>query len=157
MRGAVLRTQKRRVAVVVLSLCLISLLSVCSTWRIWSYADLCLYRRLRFHSVVAQSLWRGAILPGAQIDQVIAMSRPNFTRVVGPFLRIDYYPTGDLSPGNLSLEGTSLLAKDGRLIAAGSYGCTFQRAYFDVSTADESALYERLLDERIKAKAVEMR
>ena len=50
----------------------------------------------------------------------------------------------DMSPGDISLEGTSLTAKDGRLISAGSYGCTFQRIYFDVSTADENALYARL-------------
>ena len=156
MRGALLQTQKRRVAVLVLSLCLISLFSVCSTWRIWSYADLCLYRRLRYHSVVAQWLWRGNPTRGPNRSGHRDVA-PNFTRAAGPFLRIDYYPTGDLSPGNLSLEGTSLLAKDGRLIAAGSYGCTFQRAYFDVSTADENALYERLLEERIKAKAVDMR
>jgi len=157
MRKALLRAHKRCVAMVVASFCLVSLVSACSYWRIWSYADLSLYLRLRYHSPAAHALWRGAIRPGDQIDRVIAMARPNFIDTLGPFLRIDYYPTGDLSPGNISLEGTSLTAKDGRLISAGSYGCTFQRTYFDAATADEKVLYERLLQERIKTMAMDTR
>jgi hypothetical protein len=157
MCGALLRTHQKRVAVLVGSLCLVSVLQACSYWRIWSYADLSLYLRLRYHSPVAHALWSGAIRPGGRIDRVIAMSRPNLIYTLGPFLRIDYYPTGDLSPDSISLEGTSLTAKDGRLISAGSYGCTFQRTYFDVSTADENALYERLLQKRIKARTMDTR
>lgn len=153
MRGALLRTRKRRITLLVGSLCLVSLLSVCSYLRIWSYKDLTLYLRLHRHSPVALALWRGEVRPGGQIDRVIAMSRPNFRDTLGPFLRIDYYPAGDLSPGSISLEGTSLTAKDGRLISAGSYGCTFERIYFDVSTADENALHTRLLRERIRARS----
>ena len=152
MGRALLRTRKRRITTCAVSLCLVAILSACSYWRIWSYGDLSLYLRLRRHSPVAHALWHGAIRPGSQIDQVIAMSRPNFIDDLGPFLRIDYYPTGDLSPGDISLEGTSLTAKDGRLISAGSYGCTFQRIYFDVSTADENALYARLVQESINAR-----
>jgi hypothetical protein len=150
MREALLWIRKRRLFVLVGMLCLVS---ACSYWRIWGYGDFLLYRRLSEHSPVAHALWRGEIRAGGQIDRIIAMSRPNFRRTVGPFLRIDYYPTDDLSPGNLSLEGTSLTAKDGRLIAAGSYGCTFERTYFDVSAAEENALYERLLRERIKGSS----
>jgi hypothetical protein len=128
MLEALLRTRKRRIVLLVGSLCLVPLVSACSYWRIWGYGDLSLCLRLRYHSPVAHALWRGEIQPGGRIDRVIAMSRPNFRRTFGPFLEVDYYPTGDLSPGNISLEGTSLTAKDGRLIAAGSYGCTFQTA-----------------------------
>jgi hypothetical protein len=149
MRKALLRTRKGRIVLLIGSLCLVSLVAVCSHWRIWGYGDLSLYLRLRYHSPVAGALWRGEIQAGDRIDRVIAMSRPNFRRDLGSFIRIDYYPTGDLSPGNISLEGTSLTAKDGRLIAAGSYGCTFQRTFFDVSTAEENGLYERLHEERI--------
>ncbi len=153
MRGAMLRTRQRRVAVLLGSLCLAALLAACSHWRIWGYGDLSLYLHVRSHSPVAHTLWHGEIRPGDPIDRVIAVSRPNSTHALGPFLSIDYYPTGDLPPGSISLEGTSLTAKDGRLISAGSYGCTFQRSYFDVATADDNALYGHLLQERIKAKS----
>jgi hypothetical protein len=104
----------------------------------------------------AELLGRGeprGVRPGARIDRVIAASRPNLVHPLGPFLRVAYYPTGDLSPGSISLEGTSLTAKDGRLISAASFGCTFERTYFDVATAEEDELYERLLQERIKARS----
>ena len=153
MRVGLLRTRKRRIGLLVGSLCLGSVISACAHWGVWRLDDLCLYLRLRYHSPVAHALWRGEIRPGGRIDQVIAMSRPNSVHALGPFLRIDYYPTGDLSPGSISLEGTSLTAKDGRLISAWSYGCTFQRTYFDVSTADENALYEHLLQERMMARS----
>ena len=153
MREVPLNKRKRRTLLLVGAVCLVSLVSACSYWRIWSYGDFFLYLRLRYHSPVAHALWRGEIRARGRIDSVIAISRPNFRSSLGPFLRIDYYPTGDLSPGNISLEGTSLTAKDGRLIAAGSYGCTFLRTYFDIGTAEENALYERLLEERIKASS----
>jgi hypothetical protein len=146
-----LRSHKRLVVVIVGLFCLVFLVSACAYWRIWSFADLSLYLRLRYHSPVAQALWRGAIRPRDPMDLVIAMSRPNSVRRLGPFLRIDYYPGGDPSPGGINLEGTSLTAKDGQLISAGSYGCTFQRTYFDVATAEEKIMYERLIQERLQA------
>jgi hypothetical protein len=99
------------------------------------------------------ALWRGEIGPGTEIDEVVACWRPNSTLTLGPFVYIVYYPGGDLPPDVISLAGTALKAKDGRLISAESYGCTFQRTYFDVSTADERALYDRLLQERIEARS----
>jgi hypothetical protein len=83
--------------------------------------------RLKYHSRVAQALWRGEVRPGDRAEQVIAMSRPNRIHALGPFVEIDYYPTGDPRRDCINLEGTVLIAKEGRLIAAGSYGCTFQR------------------------------
>ena len=153
MRGGLLRTRKRRIGLLVGTLCLGSVLSACAYWRVRSLNDLSLYLRLRSHSPVAHALWRGEIRPGCRIDQVIAMSRPNLVHTVGPFLRISYYPTGDLSPGSISMECTTLTARDGLLISAGSYGCMFQRTYFDLSTAEEDALFKRLVEDRIEARS----
>ena len=152
MGWALLRTRKRRITTCAVSLCLVAILSACSYWRIWSYGDLSLYLRLRRHSPVAHALWHSEISPREPDRSGHRHVAPNFIDDLGPFLRIDYYPTGDLSPGDISLEGTSLTAKDGRLISAGTYGCTFQRIYFDVSTADENALYARLVQESINAR-----
>jgi hypothetical protein len=149
MRWDLLLTRKRRIGLLIGVICFTALLAACSRWRVWCYGDLSLYLRLKYHSRVAQALWRGEIRPGDRAEQVIAMSRPNRIHSLGPFFEIDYYPTGDPHPGGINLEGTVLIAKEGRLIAAGSYGCTFQRHYFDVFTPDERALYARLLQVRI--------
>jgi hypothetical protein len=117
---------------------------------VWGYGDLSLYLRLKYHWRVAQALWRGEIRPG---DRVIAMARPNRTHSLGPCVEIDYYPTGDLPPGSINLEGTALIAKEGRVIATASYGCMFQRRYVDVFSPDERALYAQLLRARIEERA----
>ncbi len=146
------QTRKRRIGLMTGTLCLVSVLAACAYWRVWSIDDLRLYLDLRYHSPVAQALWRGGIRQGDRIDGIIALSRPNLVQTIGPFLRISYYPTGDLTPGSISLEGTTLTAKDGRLISAESYGCTFQRTYFDITTVEENSLFKRLLEERNEAR-----
>ncbi|WP_435010857.1 hypothetical protein P12x_002144 [Tundrisphaera lichenicola] len=127
-------------------------LSACSYWNVWGYDELLLYRHLSYHSPVAHALWHSGIRSGDQVDRVIALYRPNHKNRLGPFHQIEYYPSGDLTPGHLSLEGTSLTAKDGRLIRAESFGCTFQRIYFDAFTSDERELYGRLLQDKINAR-----
>lgn len=156
MRGMLLRTRKRRLALLTAALVIGSLLAVCGYWRIGSYRDFSDYLEVRHQAPVALALWRGEIRPRAEIGDVIARWRPNATLTLGPFVDITYYPGGDLRPGVISLAGTALRAKDGRLITAGSYGCTFERTYFDVTTADENALYERLVEERIKAQSADV-
>lgn len=153
MRGMLLRTRKRRLALLAVTLVIGSLLAACWYWRIWSYRDFSDYLEVRHHAPVALALWRGEIRPETEIGDVIARWRPNATLTLGPFVDIMYYPGGDLRPGVISFAGTALRAKDGRLISAGSYGCTFERTYFDVTTADENALYARLVEERIKAQS----
>jgi hypothetical protein len=155
MRWALLSTRKQRIGLLIGALCVAALVAACSRWRVWTYGDLSLYLRLKYHSRVAQALWRGDVRPGDRLEQVIAVSRPNRIRALGPFVEIDYYPTGDPRPDCINLEGTVLIAKEGRLIAAGSYGCTFQRHYFDIFTTDERALYAQLLRARIDARSAD--
>jgi hypothetical protein len=155
MRWALLLTRKWRIGLLIGPLGVAALIAACFHWRVWSYGDLSLYLRLKYHSRVAQALWRGDVRPGDRLEQVIAMSRPNRVDALGPFLEIDYYPTGDPRPDCINLEGTALIAKEGRLIAAGSYGCTFQRQYFDIFTPDERALYAQLLQARIDARSAD--
>jgi hypothetical protein len=155
MRWALRLTRRRRIGLLIGAIGVAALLAACSRWRVWSYEDLSLYRRLKYHSRVAQALWLGEIRPGDRVERIIGMSRPNRTKTLGPFLEIFYYPTGDPHPDCINLEGTVLIAKDGRLIAAGSYGCTFRREFFNVSTSEESALYAELLRAKIDARAAD--
>jgi hypothetical protein len=76
---------------------------------------------------------------------------PMTTNALGPFLTVYYFPRGVPDADVLCLEGTALTAKDGRLICAESYDCTFHERYFDVATTDDSRLHARLLQERVKA------
>jgi hypothetical protein len=153
------KTRFRRITVVVGVAFIALLLCACSYWRVWSYGDLMLYRRMRYHSPVAQALWSGEIAPGTPIDRVLAMASPHRTDALGPFLQVYYFPGGVPAADSICLEGTALTAKSGRLISAGSYGCTFQRTYFDVTTPSDNDLYNRLVQAKIdansKARSVE--
>jgi hypothetical protein len=147
--------RKRRIRLCIGALCVAALSAACARWRGWSYGDLSLDLRMAYHSPVAQALWRGEIRPGDQVKRVIDASRPNRIRAFGPFLEVAYYPTGDPRPDSINLEGTVLTAKDGRLIAANSYGCTFQRTYFNVTSPDEAALYMQLIQAEIDARSAD--
>jgi hypothetical protein len=154
MRWGWLRRRKSRWAAIAGMLSLCALLATCWCWRVWTPGDYFLYRRLRHHSPVAQKLWRGEIRAGDRVEAIVAYSRPNFAWGIGPFLTVEYYPGGDLSPDSISLEGTSLTARDGRLIRAASYGCNFEKHYFDVSTPNDKALQEQLIrDHRERLRA----
>jgi len=149
--------QRRHRAILTGGLGALLLVSACSYWRVWSYRDLIVYCHARSHSPVGGALWRGEIAAGSRIDRVLAMATPHRTNTLGPFLTVYYLPGGVPSPDSICLEGTALTAKDGRLISAASYGCTFQRTYFNVSTTDENELLARLLRERIDANSKAMR
>lgn len=153
MYWALPRTRPWRIGVLIGVICLGLLLAACARWRVWGPGDLLLYRQLKYHSPVAQALWLGDIRAGDPVERVTALSRPNRVLRLGPFLRMEYYPGGDPPEGSVSLEATALIAKEGRIRWAESYGCTFQRRYFDGFTPDEWALYDQLLQARIKARA----
>ncbi len=85
---------------------------------------------------------------------MIAAAPPNRVDTFGPFVSIAYYPGVDprtVTEG-LMLEATTLTAKNGRLISAGSHGCTFERIYFDLFTIDDREVYGRLFQDKIKEK-----
>jgi hypothetical protein len=102
----------------------------------WSYHDLWVYGRVRSHTPLGPALWRGEIGPGARIDNVIAKARPNRTLVRGPFTTLYYFPAHP-GPDSICLEGMVLHARDGRLVSASSYSCTWERGYFEMSDSDK--------------------
>lgn len=149
MRWAIQRVRERRISLLIGVFCVAALITACSHWWVWSYKDLSLYLNLKYHSPVAQALWRGEVRAGDLVERVIAVSRPHRIRAFGPFLQVYYYPNGDSNSDGIHLEATTLIAKDGHLIAAELYGCTFDRQYFNVATPEENALYSQLLQARI--------
>jgi hypothetical protein len=90
MRWTTLLTRKRRIGIRIGALGVALLIAACFHWGMWSYGDLSLYLRQKYHSRVAQALSRGDVRPGDRAGQVIAMSRPNLIHALGPFVEIDY-------------------------------------------------------------------
>jgi hypothetical protein len=53
----------------------------------------------------------------------------------------------DTRADSICLAGTCVVAKDGKLVAAGSWACTFQHTHFDVMSGPDQAEFARLLEQ----------
>src|SRR5262245_11285672 len=101
----------------------------------------------QLHYPVALDLWRGRIAAGDRIERVTDRNLPHRVTKRGPFVQLLYYPGGPPRAGSISLAGTCVVAKGGKLIAAGSWACTFQHTHFDVTTGSDQAEFARLLEQ----------
>ena len=126
----------------------VAVAAVCLAIPLWAktvYRNYQIARQLRYP--VALDLWRGRIAAGERTERVTAWTRPHRVTKRGPFVQLLYYPGGPPSAGSLSLAGTCVVAKDGKLVAAASWGCTFQHTHFDVMSAPDVAEFARLLQQ----------
>ena len=126
----------------------VAVAAVCLAIPLWgktAYRNYQIARQLRYP--VALDLWRGRIAAGDRIERVTARTRPHRVTKRGPFVQLFYYPGGPPRAGSISLAGTCVVAKDGKLVAAGSWSCTFQHAHFDVTSGSDQAEFARLLEQ----------
>lgn len=135
-----LRVRTMMVAVAVAAVCL-----AIPLWGQMAYRNYQIARQLRYP--VAMDLWRGRIVAGDRIERVTARNRPHRVTRRGPFVQLFYYPGGPPGAGSISLAGTCVVAKDGKLVAAGSWACTFQHTHFDVTSGSDQAEFARLLEQ----------
>jgi hypothetical protein len=135
-----LRVRTMLVAVAVAAVCL-----AIPRWGKTAYRNYQIAQQLRYP--VALDLWCGRIAGGDTIERVIARSRPHRVTKLGPFVQLFYYPGGPPRAGSISLAGTCVVAKDGKLVAAGSWACTFQHTHFDVTSGSDQAEFARLLEQ----------
>jgi hypothetical protein len=135
-----LRVRTMMFAVAVAAVCL-----AIPLWGKTAYRNYQIARQLRYP--VALDLWRGRIAAGDRIEHVTARNRPHRVTKRGPFVQLFYYPGGPPRAGSISLAGTCVVAKDGKLVAAGSWACTFQHTHFDVASSSDEAEFARLLQQ----------
>ena len=106
-------------------------LSCAGYLRIWSWHDLQVYRMMSHEChPVWKDLHRGRVHAGQNVEAVIADTRPVRVERYGQFVRLSYQE-------RLSFSGVAITAKDGRLVHAVAWSCTWQREYFDELTEDE--------------------
>ncbi len=128
---------------------LASLLLGCWHYCLWSRQDLLAYQSVSHHTPVGLALWHGDIGPGKDVERLIHRFPPHQNIRYGPFIELLYLPGGRLKPDTIPLEATRILAKNGQTISASSYGCTFERTYFDLATVEDwAALISRTAESR---------
>jgi hypothetical protein len=126
----------------------VAVAAVCCAIPLWgntAYRNYQIDRQLRYP--VALDLWRGRIAAGDRIERVTARTRPHRVTKRGPFVQLFYYPGGAPHAGSICLAGTCVVAKDGKLVAAGSWACTFQHTHFDVMSGPDQDEFARLLEQ----------
>jgi hypothetical protein len=125
----------------------VAVAAVCLAIPLWgkaAYRNYQIARQLRYP--VALDLWCGRIAAGDRIERVTALARPHRVAKRGPFVQLFYYPGGPPRAGSICLAGTCVVAKDGKLVAAGSWACTFQHTHFDVMSGLDQAEFAGLLE-----------
>ncbi len=114
------------------------------SFAIEQYGYFRIYRQLP-RQPVNLDLWHGRVVQGDDVERLIGRHRPHQVVRRGPYVELRYFPGGPISPNMLPLAATGLMAKDGRLIYAGSWSCTFEHTYFDATSTHDTAEYRRLL------------
>ena len=124
----------------------VAVAAVCLAIPLWktAYRNYQIAQQLRYP--IAVDLWRGRIAAGDRIERVTAGNRPHRGTKRGSFVQLFFYPGGPPRAGSICLAGTCVVAKDGKLIAAGSWACTFQHTHFDVTSDSDQAEFARLLE-----------
>ncbi len=100
---------------------------------------------LRGQHPIARELYLRLVGPGDDVEALIRRIPPHMLRRRGPYVSMSYFPRGPLSRGGISLAATQILAKEGKVMSAGSGDCTWQLEYFDHLGPDEHAEFWRLL------------
>jgi hypothetical protein len=129
----------RRLGFVLAALLLVtgSVVLICWDWRIWGPTDFRAYQEVSRYPL-GQDLWFGRITAGQNIDSVVSQAPPHSVVKFGQFTLVNYYASGPRQPGFLPMESMTIIAKDGKLIAASAGGCTWARTFFSMSTTEEA-------------------
>lgn len=117
---------------VVLAIFCLSALFGCWHFRIWSYKDYQVYEEVRQYPI-GEDLWLGRIKAGQDLEAFTNQHPPHNTRRLDRFTQMHYYAVWPTPPGSLQMESLSVIAEDGRLVQAVAAGCTWHRAFFEMS------------------------
>jgi hypothetical protein len=91
---------------------------------------------------VVRSLANDEIQAGDSVESFLSKHGPHTVQPLGRYTRLT-----DVSDGGAAFEGRFLIAKDGRLAAAGWWTCTGKVRFFDKLTPEEWVEVDRLYRE----------
>jgi hypothetical protein len=120
--------------------CLAGLLA-CWWFRIGSFADYQVYEEVRRYSI-GEDLWFRRIEAGQDLEAFTAAHPPHRTLRFGRSTEMSYYAVWPTPPGSVQMESLSVIAADGRLVAALATGCTWHRAFFEIGAATTAEFQE---------------
>ncbi len=115
-----------------------SLVFVCWHYHIWSLRDLLVYQAMsRECHPVWKELHAGRVYEGQPVEEVIARTQPVRVERFENCVLLEYQE-------GLCFTGVTVVARDGRLVSAQAWSCTWERTFFKGWTvADEEGFWKR--------------
>jgi len=103
---------------------------------IWSWHDLRVYRMMsRECHPVWNDLYWGRIAAGQDVEEVVARTQPPRVERLGDWVTLSYQGKG------LCFTGVTVIAREGKLVAASAWSCTWSRKFFDTLPLEEWRAY----------------
>lgn len=103
---------------------------------VYSWRDYEVYRAMSFE---CHPVWRdfhfGRIGPGADLEEVVASTKPKRVNVYGDFAVLDYQ-------SELHFTGVGATAYKGRLVEAGAWSCCWNKTFFNTMTNDDKQHFQ---------------
>jgi hypothetical protein len=119
------------------------LLAWCWHFGVWSVRDWVAYQEMSRYPVF-RDLHAGRIRQGQPVEEVIAQTHPVRVERFDNFVVLEYQG-GD----GFCFAGVTVVARDGRLVSAQAWSCTWQRTFFaDWSAAERDAFWQTFLTRR---------
>ena len=122
--------------------CLVALLALCAFFRAWSPADLEAYQGM---AAECHPVWRAFAFRqfsrGDSTAALFAKFPPTRREEFGRYGIYHYHPAE-------SFTGVTVIARDGRLLAAGAGSCTWSFAFFETADPQLDSDYRAYIQER---------
>ncbi|WP_437227046.1 hypothetical protein SH661x_000146 [Planctomicrobium sp. SH661] len=124
------------------------LIAACLFFRIYGPQDLRTYVAMASEG---HPVWRELALrrirAGHPVDDLLKRYPPSSRSEFGPYGVYDYYQ--DSEPG-LYFTGVTVVARDGKLIQATAWSCTWNSVFFDVPDPSLESQYHEYIEERYR-------
>ena len=116
---------------------LLVLLACCSYFRIHRWRDVIAYAGM---AAECDPVWKELALrrvrQGDPISKLTEIREPSGVLEYGPYEQLEYY-RGGFEPGYLSLTGITVYAKEGKLLTAVAWSCTWDHVFFEDKREEE--------------------
>lgn len=127
-----------------IAIALVGVLLLCWHFGVWSYQDWDTYQNM---SHECHPVWRdlhsGRIKPGDEVAPVIRRTHPD---KVETFEDVQWLHYGG------GFTGVTITAKEGRVVNAGAWSCTWQRPFFDSWSGPEREAFENRYTAHLRAR-----
>ena len=126
-----------RISACVAVVLVLVLLACCSYFRIHRWRDVMAYACM---PAECDPVWKELALrrvrQGDPVSKLTELRKPSRALEYGPYQQLEYY-RGGFEPGDLWFTGITVYAKEGKLLTAVAWSCTWDHVFFEDKREEE--------------------